>query len=545
MPTLQPQKLRFLLLDREAPADFGWWPELTRPGLNSGRGRAEVVWQNPPVRLLGLGDPAERHALLLAARVAAWTLRGAAGEPAGLPAVGEDAALDRALAEPRFGNPLNLVMAGVIACDQPALGALGLRRLDAAARLAERARLRVLAASHGIDAAVIRHIVAFNGLAGGLPVGDLPGVIGQELAAWGTSADARAVATLLAQEFPGSAAEDGVARLGTIQPDLIGESVIVQSFEGEPWLAWEAVPTVRRAYGVGQGRAAETLVRVVQDFAYALEEQGSTTAERARATAILGWLTALAEGASNPLHLLPLVSTLPADRLVLREPAAVLTGRLAESLRAVATEPGDNYAKPILAALLNNLAFRLSKVGQREDALAAAEEALSLYRTLAAARPNAFTPNLAASHNTLAVMLRELGRRKDALAAAEEAVRLYRALAAARADAFTPAFACSLWVLGGLKTEAGDQDGGIDALTEGLRCLTPVFEAYPMAVAGLMAGLLQSYSDRCEAVGCETDNELLARIAARLQQMEALHEPTGDSGSRTPPDAAGFVAAVV
>ncbi|PPQ26534.1 hypothetical protein [Rhodopila globiformis] len=124
MPTLQPQKLRFLLLDREAPADFGWWPELTRPGLNSGRGRAEVVWQNPPVRLLGLGDPAERHALLLAARAAAWTLRGTAGEPAVLPVAGEDAALDQALAEPRFSNPLNLVMAGVIACDQPVLGAL-------------------------------------------------------------------------------------------------------------------------------------------------------------------------------------------------------------------------------------------------------------------------------------------------------------------------------------------------------------------------------------------------------------------------------------
>ena len=46
---------------------------------------------------------------------------------------------------------------------------------------------------------------------------------------------------------------------------------------------------------------------------------------------------------------------------------------------------------------LNNLANRLSDVGRREDALAAAEEAVALRRELARARPDAFTPNLAGS----------------------------------------------------------------------------------------------------------------------------------------------------
>ena len=49
------------------------------------------------------------------------------------------------------------------------------------------------------------------------------------------------------------------------------------------------------------------------------------------------------------------------------------------------------------AGLLNNLANHLSDLGRREEALGAAEEALDLRRTLAAANPQAFTPDLALS----------------------------------------------------------------------------------------------------------------------------------------------------
>ncbi len=80
----------------------------------------------------------------------------------------------------------------------------------------------------------------------------------------------------------------------------------------------------------------------------------------------------------------------------------------------------------------------LSALGRREPALAAAEEAVALYRELAAQRPDAFRPDLARSLNNLGNMLSDLGRREPALAAAEEAVALYRELAAQRPDAFRP-----------------------------------------------------------------------------------------------------------
>ena len=87
---------------------------------------------------------------------------------------------------------------------------------------------------------------------------------------------------------------------------------------------------------------------------------------------------------------------------------------------------------------MNNPANRLAELGRREDALAATEEAVAIYRELAAARPDTFLPNLARALNNPSNRLAELGRREDALAATEEAVAIYRELAAARPDAFLP-----------------------------------------------------------------------------------------------------------
>jgi hypothetical protein len=57
----------------------------------------------------------------------------------------------------------------------------------------------------------------------------------------------------------------------------------------------------------------------------------------------------------------------------------------------------------------------------REEALAAIEEAVTTYRELAQARPDAFLPNLATSLNNLASVLTSLGRTGEANAAQAEA----------------------------------------------------------------------------------------------------------------------------
>ena len=73
-----------------------------------------------------------------------------------------------------------------------------------------------------------------------------------------------------------------------------------------------------------------------------------------------------------------------------------------------------------------------AKLGQREEALAASQEAANIYRELAVARPDAFRPDLARSLDRLSGRLPELGEREEALAASQEAANIYRELAVAR-----------------------------------------------------------------------------------------------------------------
>jgi hypothetical protein len=95
-------------------------------------------------------------------------------------------------------------------------------------------------------------------------------------------------------------------------------------------------------------------------------------------------------------------------------------------------------------------------------------------------------------------------------------------------------------MLGNLKAKTGNEDGGINALAEGMRCLAPVFEAYPAAAAALMAALLKSYTDRCKAANREPDNGLVAAVAAGFQRMEAAGAAIGQAGSGARPVPVGL-----
>ncbi len=133
-------KLRILLLDREAPEAFGWWHELTVLGPPN---RRDLFYALRPRQLPDLSDLEERRELLAAALQAARELRpGASGcDVHSRKARTPD--FDRRLPQPQFGNPLNLVMAGVIALDRGPHAALALRRLDAARQIARRELRRV------------------------------------------------------------------------------------------------------------------------------------------------------------------------------------------------------------------------------------------------------------------------------------------------------------------------------------------------------------------------------------------------------------------
>ncbi len=75
-------------------------------------------------------------------------------------------------------------------------------------------------------------------------------------------------------------------------------------------------------------------------------------------------------------------------------------------------------------------------MGRRVEGLAAAQEAVELYRELVELNRDAYLPDLAASVNNLALRLAEAGRRAEGLAAAQEAETFYRELAASEPDIF-------------------------------------------------------------------------------------------------------------
>ena len=74
--------------------------------------------------------------------------------------------------------------------------------------------------------------------------------------------------------------------------------------------------------------------------------------------------------------------------------AATLTSQQVTQYRATHVGGAAGRRQPPRRSL-NNLSVRLGDLGRREEALAAIEEAITIRRELAAARPDAFRPDLA------------------------------------------------------------------------------------------------------------------------------------------------------
>ena len=545
-------KLRILLLEREAPQGFGWWHELTGSGLNSAAARQQLFHDQMlrPFALPGLEALEERRQVIAAALHRTVALWGQSTPAVSIPAAGSDAGFDARLVDVQFANPLTLVMAGVLAHGQGAKAALALRRLDSARRLARRELDRLKALAGPSQAGAMAHLIAFNGLTGGLPLVELSKTLSNELAAAGLTGDVDRLATLLQQELPATGEDQqdaSVTRLGTVQPDLIGEGLTIEALSGQPAVRESASALVERAYALSDHRAANALMRLLQDYAYALEDVTSTEEERSTAQWVMSWLTHLANRIDNPEALVPLVDALPQQTTVLREAALDLTRRMADASRQVYAASGALDDARAAAAWLSNLSTRLSALGQleaavtaaeeasaidrrlaeaspeifarslafslsnlskcltdlrrRDEALAIAEEALALHRALAAVLPRDFNPRLGVSLSNYAVVLSDLGRREEALAAAEEAVTLRRALASTQPDEFNPDLAQSLHNLANILSDAGRQMEALEAVEEAVGIFRELAAASPDAFNPSLATALNNLTGQVSALG--------------------------------------------
>jgi tetratricopeptide (TPR) repeat protein len=89
------------------------------------------------------------------------------------------------------------------------------------------------------------------------------------------------------------------------------------------------------------------------------------------------------------------------EALTLAQDAAAITQQLAQASHGFI---------PDLATALTNLATRLAEAGRPHEALRPAEEAVTIWRQLAASFPGRYLPDLADGLGNTASLLSELGR---------------------------------------------------------------------------------------------------------------------------------------
>ncbi|MCB1021840.1 MAG: tetratricopeptide repeat protein [Bryobacterales bacterium] len=556
------RKLRLLLLEREAHADSGWLRlilEQSGPSIN------HLLDPPAPLPVAPIDDSQLRRSILSS------TLE-ALGSPIQTPTTGEDHALDEGLAEDRWRDPLYLMMAAFVANETGGLvGALSYSRTDLAEQLADHEirRIRrfspndssdsycdllvrlagIITACQATDLTLDTLIQISKEEAEPLGAGEFPG---------GPREAAKRIASALAAP-PAVGARHAVPSPAPIEPDIVGEAVMLRTFvdtEGTEALV-RAARRLDRRYA---SKVCESITRTCQDFASEEQQQPLDWVEAIIQHGIAGDVTLLTE----------LEGAMPHQTLVLRERAAAVDelilqaltaiseksdnpaldaerGRIANNLsvrlsdlgrredalaqaeeavrirRALAQQRPDAFL-PDLAMSLNNLATMLSDLGRREDALAQAEEAVRIRRALAQQRPDAFLPDLAMSLNNLANMLRDLGRREDALAQAEEAVRIRRALAQKRPDAFLPDLATSLGLIGHIQM-AEDPAAALPFFEEAISVLTPFFTRFPLAHVGLMQGMCLEYLQACQANESEPNQEILDPVLEVFQKLQPPDEP--------------------
>jgi Tetratricopeptide repeat len=207
-----------------------------------------------------------------------------------------------------------------------------------------------------------------------------------------------------------------------------------------------------------------------------------------------------------------------------REQALAAIQEAVTIYRELAADHPDAF-RPGLALSLNNLSNHLAGLGRREDALAASQEATQVYRELAAARPDAFRPDLAGSLNNLSNHLGGLGRREDALAASREATDTYRELAADHPDTFRPYLATSLGNLSAYLADLGRREDALAAIQEAVTIHRELAAARPDAFRPDLATSLTNLSVRLADLGRREDALAAIREAVTIYRELAAARP--------------------
>ncbi|MEO6855309.1 MAG: tetratricopeptide repeat protein [Rhodoferax sp.] len=519
--------LRLLLLERHADVDGGWWQ--TAFGGDARQYAKQALLDPPaPMPIRPLFAASDRLALLQH-----MLQQVNPDQPMAL-ALNDPAFHTQLMAAPWAGDPLFLMMAALYMVKVDHAKVLALGRTDLAQAVAgwEIARLSTLAQAHKLPPKWVLHLAACATLAQGIGRAQLLAFAKQDKTAMDWVGSMRDVVELLLQALP---QPGGIA---PVVPDVVGEAMLLKVLENEQ-------DAVLRCYAALGHRVAETVVRCAQDFAEVSAQP-------------LKWLNAMVDGVQkDAAGLNLLISSIPFQSMALRD----VYLRVAQCRLALCLDDPAQHA-----AALNDLAIAHAQLGQPEKASQTAQQALDLYRTLAAQRPDVYTPDLATSLNTLANIQSAIGDHEAALQTAQQAVNLYRTLATQRPDVYTPDLAMSLNNLANRQSDMGNREAALqtaqqavdlrrtlakqrpDVYTpnlatslivlalcthaiqgaptawhyahEAVATLQKPFLQRPQVHRRLMEAILTQYFKLCQAAGQEPDAALLAPLIPYFPQFK-------------------------
>ena len=183
---------------------------------------------------------------------------------------------------------------------------------------------------------------------------------------------------------------------------------------------------------------------------------------------------------------------------------------------------------PDLAMSLNNLANRLDDNGQQREALKTAQEAVTIRRNLAEHNPAAHTPALASSLNNLAIYLDSNGQQREALQTAQEATTLYRTLAQHNPATYMPDLAMSLNNLAKRLDSNGQQREALQTAQEAVTIRRNLAEHNPGAHTPALASSLKTYANVLERSGNTKETARIRQVRdevlKRMKETEEGHD---------------------
>ncbi|HEY1756683.1 MAG TPA: tetratricopeptide repeat protein [Bryobacteraceae bacterium] len=557
IPELEEQDrwpLRFLLLERGADREQGWYATVRR----AGGANAPSLFPVEPQAMNRL-EAGERVGLF---RDALSMIRsyesGRGGKSRPVLTLPSEAELERRLSDERMSDPLAITMAALVAFETGQTSALGLNRSELALQVAdlhEIPRLERLAGDAGRKQ-LLWHMAAFVTLTGALTHDELRAACEREQTALEGGSSAWSVSHLMEvlsnSAIPVSERSEEGFVVEPVTPDIVGEALVLKALSSH-----RIDETILRAAGVKAGGTTRTLVRMVQDFDGTERGFGLgllTGMLRRKAgelseadfwqihTALPDETVAMRE-ANRDFYRSVASATAPVDAAVPglvylealewwavsesglghREEALRLIQRCMEWRRRLAAQ--DVAFLPGLAGSLNNLANRQSAMGQREAALASIQEAVQVRRQLVADQPDAFLPNLAASLNNLSAFQSEMGQREAALVSIQEAVRHYRELAASQPDAFLPNLAGSLNNLANRQSGVGQREAALASIQEAVRIRRQLAAAQPDAFLPDLAGSLNNLSNRQSDMGQREGALASIQEAVQIRRALAASQP--------------------